>query len=64
MKRSAEFLEGWAACDKGISKPHNPYKAGQPWLLEFPPKDWELHLNEWDAGWNKRFYGEALHSDP
>lgn len=56
-ERSTEFLEGYGACDRGISRPHNP----------FDPLIHADRWKEWHEGWNTRFYGEAVYegeSDP
>lgn len=60
-ERSKEFLEGYNACAVHQARSRNPYLVGQPWLWEFPPKDWQHHADEWTEGWNTRFYGEAIY---
>jgi len=59
--KSEEFIKGYNACAVGISRPHNPYLAGQPWLWEFPPKNWKQNSDDWHDGWNTRFYGEKIY---
>lgn len=62
--RSYEFQLGYNACDQNITRNRNPYAAGQPWLAEFPDKKILRQMNDWTEGWNKRFYGEELYSEP
>lgn len=59
MIRSPQFIEGYGACDKGISRTRNPYPEivvntnGQ----ERANYQWD----HWRDGWNTRFFGEALY---
>jgi hypothetical protein len=44
-------------------KSRNPYKAGQPWLAEHPDPVILKKIEDWDDGWQTRFYGEKPHDD-
>lgn len=60
LERSSEFIAGYEACAKFISRSQNPYK------VKLPPPGWErTAYDDWRAGWNKRFFGENINSqDP
>lgn len=63
---STEYLEGYGACAKFITRMRNPYKAGAgPWSMEraaAEPDNYKLHpaYCDWQNGWNTRFYGEPV----
>jgi len=49
IERTTEFLEGYGACGRFISRTHNPFdKNTTQWF-------------EWHEGWNTRFYGESIY---
>lgn len=54
-ERSDEFLEGYAACGRGISRTRNPYSSTPigPSVLQ--------SSKDWHEGWNTRFHGEAIY---
>ena len=57
--RSVEFIKGYNACAAGISRTQNPYKVDR----EKPLED-QFEAVDWRNGWNKRFYGEDINSEP
>lgn len=60
MKRSKAFLMGWNACSTHVTRTRNPFKTMAP-----DDHDENVKMREdWDAGWNKRFYGEDINSEP
>ncbi len=64
MKRSVEFLEGYNACAVNISRTRNPY----PLIISAETVEALVEANvnhaEWYDGWNKRFHGEDINSEP
>ena len=59
--RSLEFIQGYNACATGISRTRNPFPVPPlAYVPDDPPSAW----SEWRAGWNKRFYGERIESEP
>lgn len=53
-ERSTEFLEGYGACARSISRHHNPFPQMDGGLRD---QRWE----DWHEGWNTRFYGEKIY---
>lgn len=52
---SKEFLEGYNYLGP---KSRNPYAVGQPWLAEHIDLVICRKVQDWNAGWQQRFYGE------
>lgn len=52
IKRSYEYQMGYEACRIGTSRFRNPYNIGTP------------EQEDWRMGWQKRFWGEELYSEP
>lgn len=60
-KRSIEFIEGYLACSRHLSRFRNPYRA----LVLTQPVQGLQKFQEWHDGWNKRFWNEGINSpDP
>lgn len=52
IKRSYEYQMGYEACRMGVSRFRNPYNVGT------------IEHDDWRTGWQKRFWGEDLYSEP
>jgi len=58
LVRSSEFVDGYTACDVGISRFRNPHS--HPSGTEYSELQTRKFL-DWHNGWNTRFYGEAIY---
>lgn len=50
--------EWWAGYHCQEPKVKNPHTAGQPWLAEHPDKTILQKIDDWNEGWQTRYYGE------
>lgn len=55
--RSDEFLEGYNACKRGISRPRNPYQGPTVNGISNILRKFE----DWHDGWSTCFHGEAIY---
>lgn len=56
VKRTPEYALGYIACANNETRSRNPYAS--------IPHMW-IETVDWDAGWTKRFWNEAINSpDP
>ena len=48
LNRSKEFMEGYEASRRGVTRKRNPYNTPS------------TEFDEWHAGWTTKFHGEQL----
>ena len=51
---SPEYLEGYEASDRGITRMRNPY------AMDVLTEEGRIKYTDWEDGWMAKFYGEAL----